>query len=250
MRNYLWLLYRVLSVLTDPSSWRQYIRYQKISFSSFLINKTLYSIDPSLNVIIDVGANMGQFCIAAKYRFPDATIHSYEPVPDTFDILVKNARGKAKDLHFHKKALGAEVGEISFYQNKYSHVSSALEVSKSNNQEKYHLGLEKVIKVPVSTLDEEFKDADFHGPILLKLDVQGYEKVVLQGGSNFLEKVDYILLEMPFVKLYENQFSYTEINDYLVSIGFEMFQPLDFNYGVNFHIIEMDALYKRAKRSN
>jgi FkbM family methyltransferase len=193
---------------------------------------------------------MGQFSIAARYRFPDALIHSFEPVPDTFNILLKNIGSRVPNVHLHKMALGSEVGEISFYQNNYSHVSSALPISTDNKQDKYQVGLAKTIKVPVSTLDKEFDTMLFDAPILLKLDVQGYEKVVLEGGNNFLKKVKYVLLEMPFTKLYENQFTFTEINDYLVSCGFEMHQPLDFNYGTNFQIIEMDALYKRIDTPN
>ncbi len=243
--NINWTLYRLLSLFSDKSSYAQLFRHKHLSASSFLILKKVHQIEPGLKTIVDVGGNQGQFCIAARHRFPAAAIHSYEPVPDTFEVLTGNV-GKNKDIKLNQLALGNQEGAIQFYQNKYSHVSSALKISPDNEQEKYNLGVEKVIEVPVSTLDKEFKGKNLARPLLLKLDVQGYEKSVLEGGGKFLESVDYILIELPFVQLYENQLSFTEINGYLNSVGFVLQQPMDFNLGQGSQIIEMDALYRRT----
>ncbi len=243
--NIFWTLYRLISLSAEKSAYEQLFRHRHISVSSFFILKRLHNILPGLKTIIDVGANQGQFCIAARYRFPDAAIHSYEPVPDTFKILASNV-GNNSHIKLSQLALGEKEGVIQFYQNKYSHVSSALKVSSTNTQEKYNLGVEKVIEVLVSTLDKEFKNASLEGPVLLKLDVQGYEESVLKGGKEFLKSVDYILIELPFVQLYENQLSFTEINVYLNSLGFMLHRPMDYNLGQQSQIIEMDALYGRS----
>lgn len=42
--------------------------------------------------ILDVGANVGSFSIWAAHRFPHSTIHSYEPHPKNYELLVKNCR--------------------------------------------------------------------------------------------------------------------------------------------------------------
>ncbi|WP_373515404.1 FkbM family methyltransferase [Persicitalea sp.] len=243
--NLNWTLYRLLSLFSDKSSYSQLLRYKHISVSSFLILRKLHALVPELKTIVDVGANQGQFCIAARHRFPQAAIHSYEPVPDTFKVLSSNV-GKAGNIQLNQLALGHEEGVIPFHQNKYSHVSSILKVSSENDQSKYNIGVEKVIEVPISTLDRQFNHQKSQGPVLLKLDVQGYEKSVLEGGPEFVKQVDFILIEMPFVQLYENQLSFTEINDYLNSIGFTLRQPMDFNLGKGNQIIEMDALYQRT----
>ena len=187
--NINWTLYRLLSLFSDKSSYAQIFRYKHLSVSSFLILRKLYQVEAELKTIVDVGGNQGQFCIAARHRFPKAAIYSYEPVPDTFEVLTKNV-GKSKGIKLNQLALGNQEGVIQFYQNKYSHVSSALKVSPDNEQEKYNLGVEKVIEVPISTLDKEFEGVNMQRPLLLKLDVQGYEKSVLEGGGNFLTSVD------------------------------------------------------------
>lgn len=243
--NFNWTLYRLISLFSHKSSYVQLFRYRHLSASSFLILKKAHQIEPKLKTIVDVGGNQGQFCLAARHRFPEAAIYSYEPVPDTFEVLITNV-GSNKNIYLNQLALGAQEGVIQFYQNKYSHVSSALKVSPNNDQEKYNLGVEKVIEVPISTLDKEFEGVALKRPILLKLDVQGYEKSVLEGGAKFLEIVDYILIELPFVQLYENQLSFTEINGYLNELGFTLQQPMDFNLGQGGQIIEMDALYRRT----
>ncbi len=243
--NFNWTLYRLISLFSDRSAYAQLLRYKHLSASSFLILKKLHQTVPKLETIIDVGANQGQFCIAAKHRFPQATIHSYEPVPDTFKVLSSNV-GENTGIKLNQLALGDKEGVIQFYQNKYSHASSALKINPDNELGKLNLEIEKVIQVPVSTLDHEFDGKTLDGPVLLKLDVQGYEKSVLEGGGKFLNSVDYILIEVSFVQLYENQITFTEINGYLNTLGFTLQQPMDFYLSQGSQIIEMDALYRRA----
>ena len=39
----------------------------------------LYKLPRSIETILDIGANVGLFGLAARNVFPDATIHAYEP---------------------------------------------------------------------------------------------------------------------------------------------------------------------------
>ena len=66
-----------------------------------------------MEIIIDVGANKGQFGIAAAVAFPKCAIYSFEPDPKTYSDLLRNAR-KYKSIECHQTALGAEVGEVGF----------------------------------------------------------------------------------------------------------------------------------------
>ena len=106
-----------------------------------------------------------------------------------------------------------------------------------------------IIEVDIFRMDD-FPSLHIREPVLLKLDVQGYEKNALQGAKKILRHIDYIALEVSFVKLYENQPLFDELHEYLKTLGFELLVPVDINEGDNLAIFEMDVLYRKVKKSN
>ncbi len=104
------------------------------------------------------------------------------------------------------------------------------------------------IDVEIKTLDSlSLFDGKNKGTSLLKLDVQGYELEVLKGGEKTLTILDYILVEANLEQLYVNQPSFTQVNNYLNSKGFELSDMLDFNLGAKNKYIEIDLLYKKVQ---
>jgi FkbM family methyltransferase len=61
--------------------------------------------------ILDVGANVGFFCIAARSRYPGATIHAYEPNPRTLPFLHSNV--EQLGITIYPEAVGAGEGHVS-----------------------------------------------------------------------------------------------------------------------------------------
>src|SRR6185312_2783845 len=61
---------------------------------------------PEVKTILDVGANQGQFALSAKHFYPQAAIHSFEPVPAVFNILRHNTR-KTNGINTYNFALGS-----------------------------------------------------------------------------------------------------------------------------------------------
>ena len=101
----------------------------------------------------------------------------------------------------------------------------------------------------MSTLDEQLGSAILKGPVLLKLDVQGFEPQVLEGASNTLSKVDYVLLESSFHPLYEGEKTFVEILSMMAARGFEFSRPLGWLEDPrNDEILQMDALFMRSPR--
>jgi hypothetical protein len=60
------------------------------------------------------------------------------------------------------------------------------------------------------------------GPVLLKLDTQGTELAVLQGGPAVLAQVTHVILEASFVELYVGQARATDLVAHLLDAGFEL----------------------------
>lgn len=199
---------------------------------------------PDIKTIIDVGANQGQFALSARYFYPTAGIHSFEPVPDVYHTLQQNTR-RASGINTYNFALGSTNGFLEFFQNAYSHASSALHVSSIQQQYFPQTGEEHQIKVPVKRMDDLVSNIALESPVLLKLDVQGFEKEVLKGAAASLSKIDYLLFETSFVPMYEGEPLFDEMHNYVKELGFEFIAPVGFCQTDALQILQMDLLYKR-----
>lgn len=236
---------KILQVFSEKGAFKKMMGEKKFSFASYKINRRLKEKVDTLNTIIDAGANQGQFALMASEFFPEAKIYSYEPLPEIYIVLKKNTSKYHAQISTYNIALGNKDGETKFYKNKYSLVSSALPIDIKNNHPNYSQFDSNEIIVPLNTLDTIAKTIEIKKPCLLKLDVQGFEREVINGAKLTLGLVDFILIEMPFYKLYENQPLFNELNDLLNENGFELFIPMDLNHGTDNDIIEIDFLYKR-----
>lgn len=238
-------LQKILKILFHPNGGITYILRSNASIASFNILEALTKFTPEIKTIIDVGANIGQFALATHRFYPHTIIHSFEPVPKCFQKLTDNVEGIC-NIYPHNFALGNQNSDISFFQNAHSHASSALKVS---NYQKENIPKTKdyqEIKVQCLRLDEFKFEQPLIAPILLKLDVQGFEKNVLEGASVFLEKVDYIILEVSFISMYDDEPLFDEMHSYLKEKGFQLVAPIGALPDANLAIPQLDMLYKRV----
>ena len=187
---------------------------------------------PKNPTIFDIGANKGQSIIRFQKIFKNPIIHSFEPIPNEFEILKKNFENN-KNIKLNNFALGeleeykdfniaASSGTSSF--NKINHGTKWLEVrSKQNNiaTENY---IEKVEKVKIKTLDDYCKINNINHIDLIKIDTQGYEDKVLEGSLNYLkdQKVSSIITEIMFDDIYDKSFTFSDIEKYLIPNGYRM----------------------------
>jgi FkbM family methyltransferase len=142
-------------------------------------------------VIGDGGANNGNFARMARRIFADATIHLIEPQPACQEALTRLA--KAEGFVLHAAALVSPefasptvlLATTPGMVNTGAFISSGLPQSQS---------LQSVI-VPAATLDHLLERPAIGAPVLMKLDLQGYELHALAGS---LAKTEVILTEVSF----------------------------------------------------
>ncbi|WP_436486904.1 FkbM family methyltransferase [Chitinophaga sp. ARDCPP14] len=201
---------------------------------------------PSLGVIIDAGANQGQFAMAASHFYPQARIHSFEPLPGVFSLLQRNTR-RLTNINTYNMALGNSTGTLEFYSNAYSHASSALHVSDLQKNMLPKTANSNRIQVPVQRLDDLRHKVPFIPPVLLKMDVQGFEKEVLKGALQSLRQIDYLLFETSFVQMYDGEPLFDEMHHFVKELGFDFIAPVGFLQSEKLQILQMDLLYKRKK---
>lgn len=183
--------------------------------------KYYWLIDQNINMIIDVGASNGVFASKIRKYFPNTLIYSFEPIPDSYRKLVKRFKS---DIYFKafNIALGNTSGKLKFNQNVHVGSSSFLEMSTLHKEAHPHTKNYSKINVRVDKLDNLINFEDEKLNIFLKLDVQGYERFVIEGADQLLQKVKVIYTEVSFNELYKGQSLINEIIYFLEEKGFKM----------------------------
>ncbi len=171
--------------------------------------------------VIDVGANRGQFALYARVRFPDADVYSLEPLRHPREQLA-NLFADDPRVHVIAAAAGATAGTARINVSRADDSSSLLPVT-SLQTERFP-GTETVDseEVAIRTLDEVFESIELAKPVLLKLDVQGFELEALRGAEKLLGRVDTVITECSFVPFYEGQALFGEILQFLAPHGFHV----------------------------
>lgn len=233
------------ALLFEPGFVAAALQWPVFSVTSFLMISRLRRLGLDPQTVIDVGANVGQFAVAAGKLFPRAEIHSYEPVPDCF-LQLERAASKMGKIRPRQLALGDQAGEIEFYVNTHRHSSSALKLNEAHKMAFPDAKESSVIKVRTSTLDEEYKPGQVKGPILLKLDVQGFEAAVIRGGRQLLSRVDNILVELSFEPQYSGEPDFQAVISLLSESGFHLKCAVDFlRNPLTGTCLQMDGLFCR-----
>ena len=160
-----------------------------------------------VDLIIDVGANIGQFAREMRVKFPAAHIISFEPLPEPFAELDAwaGADGNATAVNV---GLGESEGVLPFYLHVGHSASSSLLPTHTEGVALFpQMGRSELTEVPVRRLDDAL--AALGRPIgastLLKLDVQGYEERVLRGAKQTLRQVGALIVEVNVGPMFEGQ---------------------------------------------
>jgi FkbM family methyltransferase len=177
-------------------------------------------------VIFDVGANIGQSIHKFRSHFPRCTIHSFEPGTATFEELSQQA-SKLKDVHLWNCALGSVSGQMTFFENSHSVMSSFLPISKFGSGE-----VTKETLVEVKTIDQFCHDENVKRIDILKSDTQGFELEVFKGAERTIRenKIGLIYFEIIFSDMYKNLPSFGQTYDFLMSRDFLLVSFYQFYY--------------------
>lgn len=183
-------------------------------------NQTRWLTDLHIKTIFDIGANTGQFAHAIARIFPEARIYSFEPLAECYEELIQSFHNNPNFTGFNL-ALSNEIGETQIYRNQYSPSSSLLPMAELHKNIFPHTYHETVESVRVTRLDDVAKELDIREPILVKIDVQGFEDKVISGGINLINRAKLLIIEMSIEPLYHNQPLFNDIYQTLLDLGFQ-----------------------------
>lgn len=174
----------------------------------------------AIDVIVDVGANAGQFAQilrAAGYR---GRIVSFEPLPDAYRALQAASSADAS-WDTVNVALGDHAGEITINVSGNSQSSSVLSMLPSHLGAAPDSGYVGMATVPMTTLSSVIDTYVAPGQnVFVKIDTQGYERQILEGATDRLDRISGFQLELSLTALYEGQALIEELIAYLRRLGF------------------------------
>ena len=201
--------------------------------------------EKGINVVLDVGANFGQFAQWIRKLGYEGRIVSYEPLTKAHQQLSKAAARDSQWAVAPRMALGCESGEVEIHvagNSASSSVLPMLAVHKSAAPESIYVDVERV---PLKRLDDACLLSQGERP-LLKVDVQGYEMAVLDGASQLLDNCQAIIIEMSLVPLYEGQPLAIDLWQRLTRLGFQAcyFNP-GFRDPQSRRLLQMDGVFVR-----
>jgi FkbM family methyltransferase len=176
-----------------------------------------------VNLVLDVGANTGQFAQSMRGAGYRGRMVSFEPLSSSHLKLQLNSRGDPRWEIAPRVAIGDHEGEIEMHIAGNSVSSSALPILQSHVKAvpaSACIGNERVRLSRLDTMAQGYLEPATVP--FLKIDTQGYEDRVLDGATCVLDRSCGLQLELSFVPLYEGQQLFTPLVERLVTLGFSI----------------------------
>ena len=166
-------------------------------------------------------------------------------MPDCYDELTKSFKNVPQFKAFNL-ALGSEAGKIEMHRSEYSLSSSILPMAELHKASFPFTRNETIQEIDVVRLDDMAVELELFEPILIKLDVQGFEDKVIEGGKDVFSRANIVITEMSVEELYKGQKLFDDIYRILVDFGFvyrgnyeQLFNPHDGR------VLQVDGIFVR-----
>lgn len=176
-----------------------------------------------IDLVLDIGANEGQFASEIRSVGYKNKIISFEPLSDAHQKITQAAIHDKNWAIHPRSAIGDYDGDVEINISGNSVSSSVLPMTEAHSsaaKNSAYIGSEKV---SISRLDSVA--ADYISPsdkYFIKIDVQGFEWQILDGATETLNNAKGILCEMSLVPLYEGQKLWLEMLNRFEAAGFTL----------------------------
>ncbi|MFN8242233.1 MAG: FkbM family methyltransferase [Bacteroidales bacterium] len=147
-----------------------------------------FGIGPE-DVVVDIGANIGIFSVYASTQ-TKGPIHSFEPFPENYEFLEKNAAlNNASNINPHKFAVSDKAGTEKLFISE----SSGGHLLFDHN---IHGTIQKSIEIHTTTLPALMDEYSLQRIDFLKIDCEGAEGQIIQSTPlEYLQRINRIAME-------------------------------------------------------
>lgn len=188
-------------------------------------------------IIVDIGANVGNFTLASDIFYRDSKIYAVEPVKNTYDILKFNTK-QHENISIFNMAVGDrnEVKKIYFSDDENDRAS----FFEENIVDKKEV---KSVDIDVIRLGDLLEKQRLDSVDVLKIDVEGFEREVIDGLGERIDSIRYLIIE---IHLKKNKNNFVYINNYLSNNGFLLMRIGKIWEDENRMIDTFDIIYRKA----
>jgi FkbM family methyltransferase len=200
----------------------------------------------SINGVLDIGANTGEYAINMHSIFPSLKILSIEANPSCSAILETNL-GDICEIEYIISCLSDGKKETIFYGTTENPTSTGNSLYRENTK---HYSDEKITKsaIQTETLDELLNRTGKMGKYqFMKIDTQGSELDILKGATETLKYVKLIVAETSILEYTIGSPLQGEIVSYLQNCGFRVLGSVEdhrLNGGLG-ALFQQDLLFEK-----
>ncbi len=173
-----------------------------------------------VDLVLDVGANVGQFAHDLRTSGFKGKIVSFEPLSKAWSALSAASQHDPQWTVAPRCAIGSRDGETEIHISENLYSSSVLNILEAHTRFAPASAYVGVETVPLRRLDSAA--APFLDPaskIFLKIDTQGFESEVLAGAPDLLQRAVGVLVEVSMTPLYDGQKLFHELMPSLWNTG-------------------------------
>lgn len=204
----------------------------------------------NVNLVLDLGANRGQFAKGIRAAGYTNKIFSYEPAPDVFRLL---ERAKKGDMEWEVYNLAViDTDEKSIQLNVTSNMgysSSILNFSPSGNDIYPEIQMLYSIDVPCKTLIKILREISAEARIYIKADIQGFEGKLFRAFDLQSDKrIEGVMIEISLIEIYDGEWGILEAINYFEKMGFALVGVTPEDYDESFGHPQVNLYFE--KRSN
>ncbi len=201
-----------------------------------------------ITVVLDIGANVGQYVTRLRHGGWDGRIVSFEPLPAAHAALTAAAASDPAWEIAPPVALGREPGTVSLNVSGESDMSSVLPFRPEMADLLDSAAFTGHTTVPQERLDALFdRYVTPNDRAFVKIDTQGTELAVLEGASGVLDRIHGIQIELAIIAVYEGETGWRDAIARIEALGFmpALFIPGYFNRRTA-RLISMDGVFVRS----
>lgn len=194
----------------------------------FLKNEYYFITKKKEPVIFDCGANIGFATLYFKWLYPNSKVFSFEPDPETFQLLKFNIESNnLSNVTLINAAVSTENGKLSFFVDKSKPGIMGMSVVEGRISDQTEIEVD-AISIQSILKKHNLKTIDF-----LKMDIEGAENDVMRGLSEngTLSKINQMAIEYhhnisgsksslgDFLKHIENAKHYFQVDTRYSAVG-------------------------------
>ena len=188
--------------------------------------------------ILDIGANVGQFYNEIKNIFPDSYYYLVEG-SESCEVVLKTL-----NVDYSICLLSDSEKEVDFYIRKNEPRCTGNSIYRENTSF-YDDDQILIEKRQTKTLSNLLNNQVFD---LIKIDVQGSEIDIINGGLNIIKEAKGILMEVSLMEYNQNSPTKDFVYEYMDNLGFKPVELIgNINHPLTYELIQQDILFLNKK---